>query len=152
MRARETGFSYKTAKYFFGVAKRRDPRSQFHMRHLILPLIFVAALTAQAQTFSFGAKAGVPVTSALPYDNSPYSIVDTGRWTVGPTAEVPLFSHLSFEADALFRAYRFQTTGASFLSSGFTMIANQAGASGYSRQDTKEWDFPLLLKYRFHAG
>jgi hypothetical protein len=119
---------------------------------MILPLFFVAALTAPAQTFSFGVKAGAPVTDALPYDNSPFSIVDTGRWTVGPTAEVRLFRHLSFEADALFRGYRFQTTGPSFISPGFSMITNQAGGSGYSRQDTNEWDFPLLLKYRFQAG
>jgi hypothetical protein len=152
MGARENGFSYKGRRNIFGVGKRRDPGSEILMRHMILPLFFVAALTAPAQTFSFGVKAGAPVTDALPYDNSPFSIVDTGRWTVGPTAEVRLFGHLSFEADALFRGYRFQTTGPSFLSSGFSMIANQAGGSGYSRQNTKEWDFPLLLKYRFQAG
>jgi hypothetical protein len=122
------------------------------MRHFILPLFFAAALTAQAQRFSFGVKAGVPVTDALPYDNSPYSMVDTGRWTVGPTAEVRLFSHLSFEADALFRGYRSQSSGGSYILAGGFVLLNQAVVSGFFRQDTKEWDFPLLLKYRFQAG
>jgi len=138
---------------FFGVAKRRDPGSQIHMRRLILPLFFAASLTAPAQTFSFGVKAGAPVTSALPYDASPYSMVDTGRWTVGPTAEVRLFSHLSFEADALFRGYRFQSLGGSFILSGTSLITNQTvPVSAFFRGNTKEWDFPLLLKYRFQAG
>ncbi len=123
------------------------------MRHLILPLFFAAALTAPAQIFSFGVKAGAPVTSALPYDTGPHSIVDTGRWTVGPTAEFRLFSHLSFEADALFRGYRAQSSGGSFILSG-TSLVSIAGSpfSASFRQNTKEWDFPLLLKYRFQAG
>ena len=116
-------------------------------------LFFAAALTAPAQRFSFGVKAGAPVTAAIPYDVSPYSMVDTGRWTVGPTAEVRLFSHLSFEADALFRGYRFQSTGGSFILAGTSQVTGQpVPASESFRQNTKEWDFPLLLKYRFQAG
>ena len=125
------------------------------MRHLIFPLFFAAALTAPAQTFSFGVKAGAPVTDALPSDGSPFSIVDTGRWTVGPTAEVRLFSHLSFEADALFRGYRSVSSGGFTLAilAGPSFITNQAApGSALFRQSTKEWDFPLLLKYRFQAG
>src|SRR5579863_8800638 len=122
------------------------------MRHLILPLFFAAALAAPAQRFSFGVKAGAPVTDALPYGASPYSTVDTGRWTVGPTAEVRLFSHLSFEADALFRGYRFQSSGGSFILSGTSPVTIQTVPVAFFRQNTKEWDFPLLLKYRFQAG
>ena len=152
MRARETGFSYRASKYFPGVGKRRDPGSQIHMRHF-LPLFFAAALTAQAQRFSFGVKAGAPVTAALPYDSSPYSIVDTGRWTVGPTAEVRLFSHLSVEADALFRGYRSLSSGGGFIVAGASVVTSQTvPVSATFRQNTKEWDFPMLLKYRFQAG
>jgi hypothetical protein len=151
MRARDTGFSYRLAKYFFGVANGRDPGSQIRMRHLILPLFFAVALTASAQRFSFGVKAGAPVTDAVPNDAGPYSMVDTGRWTVGPTAEVRLFSHLSFEADALYRGYRSLSPGGSFILSG-TSLMPVFPVSASILQNAKEWDFPLLLKYRFQAG
>jgi hypothetical protein len=152
MRACNSDFYYGKAQYFFGVAKRPNPGSQIRMRNLIVPLFYAAALTASAQTFSFGVKAGAPVTAALPYDSSPYSIVDTGRWTVGPTAEVRLFGHLSFEADALFRGYRSQSSGG-FILAGTSLVSLQtAPVSAFFRQNTKEWDFPLLLKYRFQAG
>jgi len=121
------------------------------MRRLILPLFFAAALTAPAQRFSFGVKAGAPVTDALPYDASPYSIVDTGRWTVGPTAEVRLFSHLLFEADALYRGYRSLSSGGSFILAG-TSTLQTVPVSASFRENAKEWDFPLLLKYRVQAG
>jgi hypothetical protein len=152
MKACNSDFYYGKAQYFFGVAKRPTAGSQMRMRNLILPLFCVAGLTASAQTFSFGVKAGAPVTAAFPYDYSPYSIVDTGRWTVGPTAEVRLFGHLSFEADALFRGYRSQSSGASILA-GTSPVSLQTGpVSTFFRQNTKEWDFPLLLKYHFEAG
>ena len=122
------------------------------MRNLFLSLFFAAALTASGQRFSFGAKAGVPVTSAYSYDSAPYSIVDTGRWTVGPTAEVRLLGDLSFEFDALFRGYRQQSAygfSGTVLSGPNT---TEVSIFSSSRQNAKEWDFPLLLKYRFHAG
>jgi hypothetical protein len=122
------------------------------MRTLILPLFFAAALTAPAQRFSFGIKAGAPVTSAIPGDVSPYSIVDTGRWTVGPTAEVRLVGHLSFEFDALYRGYRAQSSDGAIIAAGTSFINLAAPGVFSSRQNTKEWDFPLLLKYRFQAG
>ena len=79
-------------------------------------------------------------------------MVDTGRWTVGPTAEVRLFGHLSVEADALFRGYRLQSSGGSFILSGTSVVAIPVPVSASFRQNAKEWDFPLLLKYRFQAG
>jgi hypothetical protein len=121
------------------------------MRRLILPLFFAAALIAPAQRFSFGVKAGAPVTDALPDGGSPYSVVDTGRWTVGPTAEVRLFSHLSFEADALYRGYRSLSSGGSFILAG-TSTVQTVPVSASFLQNAKEWDFPLLLKYHFQAG
>jgi hypothetical protein len=113
----------------------------------------VAASTVQAQRFSFGLKAGSPVRSALPYAEGPESIVDTGRWTIGPTAEVRLFGDLSFEADALYRGYRYESS-----SGGTFIFVTESGQSppltifSSYKQDAKEWDVPLLLKYRFHAG
>jgi hypothetical protein len=121
----------------------------------MLSFFFAAALTASAQRFSFGVKAGVPVTSALPNYAGATGMVDTGRWTVGPTVEVRLFDHLSFEFDALYRGYRQQQSFGAY-------FAIQSGANSVpivtvpvyvsARQDAKEWDLPLLLKYRFHAG
>jgi hypothetical protein len=80
------------------------------MRHFLLSSCFLlvcaaVVCSAQDQFVSFGVKAGIPATPALPglsYDN-PY--LDTRRWTVGPSLELNLFSGLSFETDALFRGY-----------------------------------------------
>jgi hypothetical protein len=105
------------------------------MRHSFL-LLFVAALSAHAQIASVGIKAGVPVTSAVPYaglDQEP------GRWTVGLTAEFHLVSGLSAEVDALFRGYS------------FVLHDSSSSANSY-RLDAKAWDFPFLLKYRFLGG
>src|SRR6516164_11169187 len=125
------------------------------MKKLIFPLFFLAAVTAPAQRLSFGVKAGAPVTDASPYQYAPYSIVDTGRWTVGPTVELRIVAGLSFEFDALYRGFRRQGSDA------FTVIpagVSQGQASSFTaayltfQQNAKEWDFPLLLKYRFTSG
>lgn len=115
----------------------------------ILFLLCIAAAAAPAQVVSVGVKAGVPVTAAVPgrYDDAT-GMLDTGRWTVGPTVEVRVFRALSFEADALYRGYRTQQTllfPAGTIGGGGTYPAM---ASLY-RTDTKVWDFPLMLKYRF---
>ena len=117
------------------------------MRHSIL-LLCASALAAPAQIVSVGVKAGVPVTGALPgYYNNNGSVLDTGRWTIGPTIEFRLPYGFSVEGDALYRSYRLvQSFGVAIFSGvGF----NVAPAFESFRQDTKAWDFPLLLKYRF---
>jgi hypothetical protein len=122
------------------------------MRPIIL--LILAAAVAPAQIVSVGVKAGVPATAALPYyGSSDTSLLDTGRWTIGPTVEVRLLYGFSFEADALYRAYRVQE---SFALSGFILPAtsSQTGVTyppifSTFHSDTKVWDFPFLLKYRF---
>jgi hypothetical protein len=122
------------------------------MHKLIFSLFFAAAVAASAQRLSFGVKAGAPVTEASPYEHAPYSTVDTGRWTVGPTVELRLIAGLSFESDALYRGFRRQdSTAFAVIPAGMSMISGPA-IFATSRQDAKEWDFPLLLKYRFPAG
>jgi outer membrane protein with beta-barrel domain len=109
--------------------------SHGRMRHSLL-FFFGATLVAHAQIASFGVKAGVPVTSAVPYaglDQEP------GRWEVGLTAEFHLISGLSAEVDALFRGYAF-------------VLHDGAPAANSYRLDAKAWDFPFLLKYRFLGG
>ena len=73
------------------------------MRHSVL-LLFVGTLAAHAQIASFGIKTGVPLTSAPAYAGLDE---ETGRWTIGLTAEFHLVSGLSVEADALTRGYSF---------------------------------------------
>jgi len=116
------------------------------MRHII-PVLFAMALTAPAQIVSFGVKAGVPLTTALPYNYGNTGMVDTGRWTVGPTAEFHLFRGLSAEVDLLYRGYRVQQSIAfwSTISSGATLLP----LSSSTQQSTKVWDIPILAKYRF---
>jgi hypothetical protein len=113
---------------------------------LTLPFFLMAAIMP-AQMVSIGIKAGGPVTDAVPSYGSIYSMVDTGRWTIGPSVELRLFSGLSVEADALYRGYRrqlnFVSTEAEFDGIRFPAISNS------THENTKVWDFPLLLKYRF---
>ena len=149
----------------FGCRQTRLSPDLKSMRNAIFVLFLAAALTAQAQEqrFSFGIKGGVPVNDALPY-GSAYgsnfsSMLDTGRWTIGPTVELRLVGNLSFEADALLRGYRYQQSSSflgAFIASGAQEGPISSGTSvalfSSYRQDAKEWDTPLLLKYRFHAG
>ena len=119
--------------------------SQQRMRFLVL-FLFAAAI-APAQIVSVGVKAGIPATDALPNQPSYNTLLDTGRWTIGPTVEVRLPYGLSLEADALYRGYRLQQSLA------FPEVV-QDGVTyppffNSSRSDTKVWDFPVLLKYRF---
>lgn len=92
------------------------------MRHLV----FLIAASAAAQPFSFGVKAGVPLT---PFVNAPEST--TNRFLIGPTIELRLPLGFAIEADALYRHYKFQAYP--------------------SNTSTGAWEFPLLAKYRFRA-
>ncbi len=106
--------------------------------------VLAAALSARAQIFSFGVKAGVPLANAqreYPYSGQ----VDTGRWTIGPTVEARLTPHLSLEVDALYRGFRSSSSGLLF---GPTSVLFYYS----NRSENKAWDFPLLVKYRFAAG
>jgi len=114
---------------------------------LFIPFLLAAAL-APAQVVSVGVKAGVPVTSALSgYEYDYTSMLDTGRWTVGPTIEFRLVWGLSVEADALYRGYRYQHSSISAELTEPDGTTYPAFAYSY-RSNTKVWDVPLLLKYR----
>lgn len=119
-----------------------------------LPLLFAAALAAPAQIVSFGIKTGVPATAALPNVYAGTTMLDTGRWTVGPTVEFRLVYGFSAEIDALYRGYSLQS------SYGFLAVIPAGPGDGAIypptmssyREDSKAWDIPLLLKRRFGAG
>jgi outer membrane protein with beta-barrel domain len=96
-------------------------------KRLLLTAI-VSSLPALAQ-LSVGVKAGVPLNDA--YVNAGQGqfprFGTTDRYLIGPEVDLNLPFHLGVEADALFRRYRL-------------------GGSGVN-----EWDFPILLKYRFQS-
>ena len=121
------------------------------MRYAI-SLFFAAALTAPAQTVSFGAKAGAPLTAAPTAGLVLFgpglfgSHEDTGRWTVGPTFELHLKCNFSFVVDALYREYR---SGSSTL---FRFGSDLAPVASSIQTDANVWDIPFLLRYRFLDG
>lgn len=102
-------------------------------------LLLLVSPPADAQLFSFGVKAGVPLTSTY----TTQFISDGGasagqqRFTIGPTAEVHLPFHLSIEVDALWRQSSFSEIGANI---------------NYRHLSVNDWQFPILAKYQRTAG
>jgi hypothetical protein len=76
-----------------------------------------------AQLFSYGARVGAPLTDAI--TNAGSLKTSTDRWVFGPSAEIriPVIG-IGVEADLLYRRY---TIG----------------------KPVSQWEFPILLKYRF---
>jgi hypothetical protein len=105
-------------------------------------LVFLAvAAPACAQPFSFGVKGGVPLTdffNAVNSDNLGY-FSTTNRYIIGPTVELRLPFGLGVEFDALYRHLQY-TSMQNILLQGSISESTKSGA----------WEFPLLLKYRFH--
>jgi len=109
------------------------------MRSLWLLVLFAAPVFAQLP-FTAGIKAGVPLTDFLHATQSGtfnYS-APMQRYIVGGTVEVRLPFSLAVEFDALYR--RLEYTGSGNLVDIFTT----------SKTTASRWEFPLLLKYRFH--
>ena len=102
----------------------------------LLPLLFAAA--AWAQPFSAGIKAGLPLTDFVNTVNGVTS-TKTNRYLVGPTAELHLPWGFGVEVDVLYR--RFDYTN---------IVGSALGAVG-SVNTVGNWEFPVLLKYRFPA-
>jgi hypothetical protein len=115
------------------------------MRHF-LPL-FLIALAAPAQVISVGITGGVPLLPARSGYSSSYAnpYLDTGRWTVGPTIDFHIVSGLSFEAGMLLRGYR-------IVGSYVISPVNSLPQLSTYREDARDFDFPLMLKYRFLSG
>ncbi len=94
-------------------------------------LLAAAGVTsAFGQFLSVGIKGGVPLndgfvnTGTFEPNFSPPSTT-TNRYIIGPEAELRLPFHLGLEADALYRHYNVNGSG------------------------INQWEFPILLKYRF---
>jgi opacity protein-like surface antigen len=104
-------------------------------------LFLLASISAFAQPFSAGIKAGIPLTDFLNAASSgtfDYTAA-TQRYIIGGMAEVRLPLGLGVEFDALYR--RLSYTGAGTLANGVVETTSTGGSN---------WEFPLLLKYRFH--
>ncbi len=104
-------------------------------------LLFLLVTTCGlAQPISAGIKAGVPLTDFLNAAQSGtfnYS-APTQRYIVGGTVEVRLPLGFAVEADALYRRL------------GYTGSGNLVDVFTTSHTTGSNWEFPLLLKYRFH--
>ncbi|MBV9157319.1 MAG: hypothetical protein JO097_13730 [Acidobacteriaceae bacterium] len=101
--------------------------------------------SASAQIFSFGIKAGLPLADAYQMN---FSGVYQRRYTIGPTAELHLPLHLSFEVDAL---YRRSGWGSTF--SGFPFGPPPYGpVEIVTRSRIDDWEIPFLAKWAPGVG
>jgi opacity protein-like surface antigen len=109
------------------------------LKLLLFPaLLLLVVLPASSQIFSVGVKGGIPITDAYSTRVSSGAIGFSydRRYIVGPTAEIHLPFHLSFEVDALYRRNGFQSNGQFFS----------------IRTGVNDWQFPLLGKYELGFG
>jgi opacity protein-like surface antigen len=111
------------------------------MKPIILRFLLLLTLSAgmaSGQLFSFGAKFGVPLTDFFnTVSNSNFTFnATTDRYIVGPTAELRLPFGFGIEADALYRHMSYTGTG---------LVGSITGSS----VNSGDWEFPVLLKYRF---
>jgi hypothetical protein len=81
-------------------------------------------------------KVGLPLTDFINTASGQSSTV-TNRYIVGPTAELHLPFGLGIELDALYRHFNYRNV----IGSGASAVVNVNTAG--------DWEFPLLLKYRF---
>jgi len=107
------------------------------MRSLFLLFLSLGVALGQGP-FSFGVRLGVPITDAFStVESSNYTFnATTDRYIVGPTAELHLPFGLGLEVDALYRHMSYTGTGV-------------IGSITSSSVNSGDWEFPLLLKYRF---
>ena len=103
-------------------------------------LLLVTSACVSAQPFSAGIKAGIPLTDFLSAtENGQFNVTSTTqRYIIGGEAELHLPLGLGIEFDALYR--RLSYSGSGIL---VNSLATASGSGG-------NWEFPLLLKYRFH--
>jgi hypothetical protein len=97
---------------------------------------FLCLLTglAAAQPFTAGVKIGAPLTDALSIQSpNPLDYVtSTGRFLIGPYAEVRLPAGFAVEVDALYRSFSYNST-----------VDNVSAT---------DWEFPILAKRKFLKG
>jgi opacity protein-like surface antigen len=109
-------------------------------KRLVLTLL-LSSSPAWGQLFSAGIKAGVPLTDFFTtVQSQSFSFhPNTSRYIIGPTAELHLPFGIGVEVDALYRHMSYTSSG---------IFQSGAQAANF---DSGNWEFPVLLKYRFPA-
>lgn len=103
-------------------------------------LLLLASTPIFAQPFSAGIKGGIPLTDFVDAaGNQSFNYTaSTQRYIIGGVAELRLPAGFGVEFDALYRHLSYTGSGS---------LANVLTTSSASASN---WEFPLLLKYRFH--
>ena len=111
------------------------------MRKIPALILFLFSYPASAQLFSAGVKGGVPLTDFFTTaESQEFSFnTNTSRYIIGPTAELHLPFGFGVEVDALYRHMSYTGSG---------VLGAVSAATNFS---SGNWEFPLLLKYRFKA-
>ena len=104
-------------------------------------LLLLGSTFAFAQPFSAGIKAGIPLTDFLnAASNGTFNYsAPNQRYIIGGVAEVRFPLGIGVEFDALYRKLSYTGSG------------TIAGITGNLSAKGNDWEFPLLLKYRFHV-
>jgi hypothetical protein len=110
--------------------------------------VLLSNTPAWSQVVSFGVKAGVPLTTAYSTTQDGYASATAydRSYIIGPTAEVHLPFHLSFEVDALYRRSGFDVAGS------FPNATLTGYTSFDDRSRVNDWQFPVLAKYELKFG
>lgn len=102
-------------------------------KELVLKLALLSALLllpAQADVIAVGVRGGLPFGDAFESLRARnFTIEGRNRFVVGPTVELRLPMGFGASFDALYRRYNFET--------------------GQESQGAAQWEFPLMLRYRF---
>ncbi|MGJ5815236.1 outer membrane beta-barrel protein [Paludibaculum fermentans] len=108
-------------------------------------LVFLLLPAAWGQVATFGVKGGVPF--GQPADDFDHLKINSEHWTVGPTVEFHLPARFSLELGALYSGYNVRYDTNISLVSPVPLPYFRLVGHG----DTKAWDFPAAIKYRFRT-
>jgi opacity protein-like surface antigen len=129
------------------VDQDRSTANCYHssVRKVLLFLLFAFAFSGYSQVISFGVKGGIPATNAFQSNPSGSYL---RRYIVGPTVEIRLPFHLSFEADALYRRSGFSESGTTYAFGGPPLPA----VVFTERARVNDWQVPFLGKWTPGSG
>ena len=113
----------------------------------VLPFFCLCVAPAAAQHLTVGVKGGIPLSDFF-RDSSTAGHFFAGsdsskpvRYTIGPTLEIGLLSHLSVEASALYQRFHYSSVG--------TPLNVFVSVRDFSAKTTgNAWSFAPLLKFR----
>jgi hypothetical protein len=115
-------------------------------------LLLLAAAVLGAQPVSFGLKGGIPLTdfiSAAGNGTSLSAVEHPQRYLLGPAVELKLPWRFAIEADVLYRRVNYQTVAQATCNPAATACLPSTTTGSTSLVTSNDWEFPLLLKYRF---